>query len=95
MSRRKRYSTEEVRKIMNWSESMLELEAPSVENSIQLHRLSHIQARCTAILLTDERIEELEKKIITLRLQRAAYQNDLTDLMNMIGRIKDEGGNSE
>ena len=90
MGRRKRYSTEEVRKIMNLSESMLELEAPSVGNSVKIHRLCHVQARCTAILLTDERIEELEKKIVSLKLQRAHYQNDLTELLNSIGPIKEE-----
>lgn len=90
MGRRKRYSTEEVRKIMNLSESMLELEAPSVSNSVKLHQLCHVQARCTAILLTDERIEELEKKIVSLKLQRANYQNDLTELLNSIGLIKEE-----
>lgn len=90
MGRRKRYSTEEVRKIMNLSESMLELEAPSVGNSVKLHQLGHVQARCTAILLTDERIEELEKKIVSLKLQRAWYQNDLTELLNSIGPIKED-----
>lgn len=84
MGRRKRYSYESVREIMNDSEQMLNeycSNPPSPEEYRMVHGVSCILGCCTAILLTDEEIMELEKRIVNLKLRRAQYENDLTSFI--------------